>query len=73
MTVFDYFYNPKILSQGDKKINPYNSLHQNLFNLCEKGLSIILFFCEPINNFMRKSQDIKKLQIESVFLNQVLK
>ena len=31
-------------------------------NLCEKGLSIIFFHCDQTNNFMTKSQDIKKLQ-----------
>ena len=42
-------------------------------NLCENGLSIILFFYDQINNFMRKNQSIKKLQFESVFFNQVFK
>ena len=42
-------------------------------NQSVKGLSIILFFCDQINNFMKKSQDIKKFQIEFVFLNQVFK
>ena len=31
MAVLDHFCNPKMLSQGDEKINPYNSLHQNFF------------------------------------------
>ena len=29
MVVFDDFCNPKMLSQGGEKIDPYNRLHQN--------------------------------------------
>ena len=29
MAAFDDFRNPKMLSQGIEKINPYNNLHQN--------------------------------------------
>ena len=58
MAVFNYFCNPKMLSQGHEKITSlldfFLTNNNQSVNLSEK---------------IRKSQDIKKLQIESVFLN----
>ena len=78
LTVFEDFCNRKMLPQGDEKIHSYNSFffltnNNQSENLCKNGLSIILFFSDQTFNFMRISQDLKKLQIESIFLNQVFK
>ena len=63
--------------QNNKNISHYDFIfltnNNQSVSLWEKGLSIILFFYAQTNNCMRKGQNIKMSQIESVFLNQVFK